>query len=105
MGDKAEDIFLSFDFPDEDKKKFQAVLDSFDKHFVVKRNIIFERAQFNRRVQKEGESVNYFITALYALADKCNYGELHDELLRDRIVVGIIDQNLSEKLQLDPELT
>ena len=62
-------------------------------------------AQFNRRVQKEGESVNDFITALYALADKCNYGELHDELLRDRIVVGITDQNLSEKLQLDPELT
>nr|XP_042908526.1 uncharacterized protein K02A2.6-like [Parasteatoda tepidariorum] len=105
MGDKAEDIFLSLSISEEDKKKFQEVLNSFDTHFVVKRNIIFERAQFNRRIQKEGESVNDFITALYALADKCEYGNLHDELLRDRIVVGIKDQTLSEKLQLDSELT
>ncbi|GBM16928.1 hypothetical protein AVEN_267320-1 [Araneus ventricosus] len=30
---------------------------------------------------------------------------LHDELIRDRIVVGIRDKNLSEKLQLDADLT
>ena len=35
----------------------------------------------------------------------CNYGNLKDELLRDRLVVGIRDQELSKKLQLDPDLT
>ena len=29
----------------------------------------------------------------------------HDEMIRDRIVVGIRDAKLSEKLQLDAELT
>ena len=37
--------------------------------------------------------------------ENCNYGNLRDELLRDRLVVGIRDQELSKKLQLDLDLT
>ena len=37
--------------------------------------------------------------------ESCDYGPLRDEMLRDRIVVGIRDAAMSEKLQLDPELT
>ena len=67
--------------------------------------MIYERAKFNLRKQDEGGPVDSFITALYGLAEHCGYAELHDELIRDKIVVGIRDASLSEKLQLDPELT
>ena len=43
--------------------------------------------------------------SLYKLAEDCNYGELKSEMIRDRLVVGIRDINLSERLQLDPQLT
>ena len=56
---------------------------------IIKRNGIFKRAKVNMRVQKEGEPVNNFITDLYALFEHCNFGTLHDELIRDRIVVGM----------------
>ena len=46
-----------------------------------------------------------FITDLYALAEHCGYNALHDEMIRDRLVVGLRDASLSEKLQLDAELT
>lgn len=46
-----------------------------------------------------------FITDLYALAEHCSYGGLHDEMIRDRLVVGLRSAKLSEKLQLDAELT
>ena len=46
-----------------------------------------------------------FITALYNLASKCDYGTFNDELIRDGIVVGIRNQPLSEKMQLDETLT
>ena len=81
------------------------VKSKFDDHFVKRRNVIFERAKFNRRIQEGGESVDTFITALYSLAEHCGYSELHDEMIRDRIVVGIRNSALSEKLQLDPRLT
>ncbi|UYV80580.1 hypothetical protein LAZ67_19000797 [Cordylochernes scorpioides] len=40
-----------------------------------------------------------------SLAEHCNFGMLHDELIRDRIVVGVRDRALSERMQLDTDLT
>ena len=42
---------------------------------------------------------------LYRLADSCEYGDLKDKMIRDRLVVGIRDDSLSQQLQLDPEST
>ena len=76
-------------------------------HFVKCRNItcIFERAKFNMRKQEEEESVVSFIADLYALDEHCGYNALHNEMIRDRLVVGLRDASLSEMLQLDAELT
>ena len=38
-----------------------------------------------------------FITDVYCLAKHCGYAALHDEMVRDRIVVGIRDGHLSDK--------
>ena len=67
--------------------------------------MIFERARFNMRVQTEGESVDNFITDLYTLAEFCDFSDLPDELIRDRLVAGIRDKALSERLQLEADLT
>ncbi|GBN05547.1 hypothetical protein AVEN_241017-1 [Araneus ventricosus] len=99
MGEQAEDSFSSFGLCETEQDDFDIVLKKFNDHFVVKKNTIFERVQF------DGESANTFITALYTLSEHCEYGVLHDELIRDRIVVGIRDKHLSEKLQLDADLT
>ena len=107
MGDAAEDIFRSFKL-DETKKEhedYQLVKTRFENHFVKRRNVIFERARFNKRSQQDGESVESFVLALYSLAEHCSYGSLHDEMIRDRLVVGLLDSKVSETLQLDPDLT
>ena len=105
MGEEAEDILRSFGLSADDSKKYDVVKAKFDGHFVKRRNVIYERAKFNQRRQEQGETVDSFITALYGLAEHCGYAGLHDEMIRDRIVVGLRDAKLSENLQLDPELT
>ena len=105
MGDDADDILRSFRLSAADSKKYDTVKAKFDAHFVKRRNVIYERAKFNLRRQGDGESVDSFITALYGLAEYCGYGNLHDDMIRDNIVVGIRDSSLAEKLQLDSELT
>ena len=47
--------------------------------------------------QEEREPVNSFMTSLYQLAEHWNYHDLHDEIIQDRIVVGLQDSNLSDK--------
>jgi hypothetical protein len=47
-------------------------------------------------------SLDHFITALHTLSEHCGYGDMRDQLIRNLIVVGIRDDKLSEKMQLDP---
>ena len=105
MGDEADDIMAGFGLTEEEREVYPTVKTKFDEHFVVRRNTIFERAKFNRRSQEEGENVDSYITSLFCLAEHCEYGALHDQMIRDRIVVGIVDSALSLKLQLDAKLT
>ncbi|UYV77427.1 hypothetical protein LAZ67_15000994 [Cordylochernes scorpioides] len=106
MGDRADDIFRSFKFEKEkEAKKIDSVLKAFDSHFCVRKNIICECAKFNSRIQEDREPVDEFITSLYKLADSCEFEGLHEQLIRDRIVVGVGDKALSERMQLDSELT
>ena len=79
--------------------------EKFDQHFVIKRLVIFERAKFNMRKQELDEPVDAFITDLYCLSEQYEFGTLRDKLIRDRIVVGLRNVKLSEKLQMDSALT
>jgi len=105
MGEEADDILSSTNISNGDRAKYSSVMGKFDEYFKVRKNVIFERARFNRRNQLPDESVEEYITVLYQLVDSCDYGNFRDEMLRDRLVVGIRDMVLSERLQMDPDLT
>jgi len=105
LGSKGEDVLSSFNLTNEEVENYNVVVARFNTYFNVRTNVIYERAVFNRINQNDSDSVDDFITRLYSQVDKCRYGNLRDEMLRDRIVVGIKDKSLSEKLQLDSELT
>lgn len=102
MGEKSEDIFVQFKpLP----TTYDATLQAFEDYFIPRRNVMFERFKFNSRMQAEGESVDFFITDVHALAEQCNFGTFKDELIRDCILVGMLDAKLSERLQLKETLT
>ena len=105
VGEEAEAVLTSTNATEEDREVYDTVVAKFDNAFKVRRNVIFERARFNRRSQLEGEPAEQFIMELYTLAEHCNYGDMTDEMIRDRLVVGIQDAALSQLLQLDTELT
>ena len=104
MGEDAEDTLLSMNPSGDERASYDAVIEKFDNFFKVRRNLIYERARFNRRCQAEDESVEQYITSLYTLSDSCEFGELREAMIRDRIVVGIRDRALSERLQMDSDL-
>ncbi|XP_073947542.1 uncharacterized protein isoform X2 [Choristoneura fumiferana] len=100
MGDRAEDIVLQF----EKNLNYEKTLAAFDNYFLPKRNVIFERFKFNSRSQQAEEPFEDFLTDLYKLSETCDYGSLKEELIRDRIVIGLKDKRTSERLQLKEDL-
>ena len=105
LGEGAEDRLASTTISEADRKKYDAVVGTLDSFFNVRKNVIFERARFNRRCQLPEEPADRFIAALYTLAESCEYGTLRDEMIRDRIVVGIRSTALSQRMQMDAKLT
>ena len=101
------DQLTSLSLNEEDGATFNGVKAKFDAYFIGSRNVIYERAKFNQRKQTTGEPVDSFITSLHKLIEHCDYGHgaLKEEMIRDEIGVGVVDEQLSEKLQLYPNLT
>nr|XP_040029295.1 uncharacterized protein LOC120817298 [Gasterosteus aculeatus aculeatus] len=114
MGRDTEPIYGSFVFPAATEAmpyseyELNLVMQKFDEHFpehFPKRNVIHDRACFHKRSQRAGETVEAFVRSLYELAQHCEFGAGKDEQIRDRIVIGIIDKEVSQKLQLEADVT
>ena len=71
-------------------------------HVLVKP---YERYKFNNRNQDLNESIDTYASALRALASTCDFGELKDQLIRDRIVCGMQNNAVRRKLLQEPKLT
>ena len=59
---------------------------------------------FNQRVQQPGESIEDYVADLRKLAGTCQFAELEDSLIRDRIVVGIRDDTTRRRLLQQKQL-
>lgn len=106
MGKEADKIFASFTFTPGDngrdmRNDFDTVLHKFNEHFIPKRNILHERARFYGRHQNVGETVEQFVRALHDLASTCDFKDNEEEAVRDRLVIGLLDKEVSQKLQLE----
>ena len=56
LGEEDESVLISMNITEEERKDYSKVIAKFDSFFKVRRNVIFERAPFNRRSQLPGES-------------------------------------------------
>lgn len=107
MGPEATKIYKKFKFPDpaEDAEiapqdDYDIVLGLFDAYFIPKKNIFHERKRFYARNQLSGEQVESFLRAISDLSLSCNFDN-PEEAIRDRLVLGILDQEVARKLQLE----
>jgi len=89
LGEDVKDVLDTTRISAEDKKKYSKVIEAFDDHFKVQKNIIFKCTHFNKRSQNPGESVEHIITELYRLAENCDFRNMKDEIFQDCLVVEI----------------
>ncbi|XP_018359748.1 PREDICTED: uncharacterized protein K02A2.6-like [Trachymyrmex cornetzi] len=97
IGDEGIDIFNNFNLSEADQKKYDVVVKKFDEYFLPKKNIIYERFLFYKRIQEPNEPVDNFVKKLKKIAQNCEFMDEQD-MIRDRIVLGIADVTVQEKL-------
>ncbi|UYV84832.1 K02A2.6-like, partial [Cordylochernes scorpioides] len=105
IGEEALEVFNTFHLKEDEAENFDLVINKFDDFCEPKKNVIFERFKFFSATQKDGESIDSFITELKGLSTSCEFESQKDSLIRDRIVYGIQDKALQERLLREPNLT
>ena len=99
IGEEALEIYNTFRFATgEDPNKIDHLKKKFEDYFNPRKNTVFERYKFWECKQQEGESIDQFITELKTRAKSCEFGAQQDSLIRDRIVFGVSDTRLKERL-------
>ncbi|GFU21599.1 transposon Tf2-12 polyprotein, partial [Nephila pilipes] len=76
----------------------QQVLQEFDKYFLDYQNEIFASFKFLEIKQEQGEKFTDYYSRLRNAVVECNYGESQDRMLRDKIIQGLLDKALQERL-------
>ena len=66
-------------------------------------NVLHERALFYSRAQLPDENIETYIRKLYELSKHAHFPN-REESIQDRLVLGMCDRELSEKLQLKANL-
>ncbi|UYV84945.1 K02A2.6-like [Cordylochernes scorpioides] len=105
-GEKTVMIYKTFHISENDTyPNVKEMLDMLTNHFKPFKNTIQRRNAFFTCVQKEKQGIMEFVTELKHLAQECEFENLTESLIRDRLIIGILDREVKIKLLEDPQLT
>ena len=103
-GEQAIEVFNTFIFQEDEQDKIKSLIEKFEEYCSPKKHETYERHVFNSRIQKPGETVDQFLTDLTNLARNCEFGNLKNSLIRDRIVEGLASDETRARLLRERDL-
>ena len=86
-------------------KTYDELVELVEDYLCPEPNIIVQRCLFNSRARQPEESVAKFVNELRGIASKCEYGLQLNENLRDRLVAGVNNDRIQQRLLQNPGLT
>ena len=84
---------------------YEELVTALKSHYRPQTVVIYERFKFYSRNQENGESISKFVAAIKARARTCEFGANLDNMLRDRLVMGLRDQATQRALLTTKDLT
>ena len=106
-GPEAHDIYTKFVFANTDDDKdsnWERVLNKFRDYCEPRKKLVFERYTFWQRDQREGEPIVQWVNYLRIRLPSCEYEDQNKSNLRDRIVFGVADIRVKERLLRESDL-
>lgn len=105
VGDDVFKRYVNFDIPEVDRATEVLLLEAIIRNLAPTVNIRHERGMFNLAKQQDEETYTDYFNRLQDLIKNCNYGEVQNELMLDKIICSIKDKSMMQELWLDREIT
>ena len=104
MGKECLQIFLNLNFGAEELT-ISSALKALETYFLRKRNVVYERYVLNSCIQSSEEAIDCLVNRLRKIASSCQFGTPTDEMIRDRLVIGIQDKSTKARLLREKDLS
>lgn len=98
IGEECHRRYENLPLNEEEKATAESMLKALEKYLTPKKNVRYERAIFNMAKQEDDESYDAYINRLRGLIKTCEYKELEDDLLLDKIIYSVKSITLREQL-------
>ena len=103
-GSKPSRYITLFSFTEEEDGDFDSVIEKFNSYCNPKKNETYERYVFHSRKQLQGEPIEQFVTDLKLKAQTCQFENPKDSMIRDRLVLGVTNTRVRERLLREENL-
>ena len=87
------------------EKSYRELVQAMKDHHSPPPSEIVQRYRFHTRFRQQGETVATYVSELRAIAQWCNFGKSLENMLRDRLVVGIDNEAIQRRLLSESTLT
>ena len=104
MGIECRKILKHLPMQEADRNKPDKIIEALKNYFEPQKNVIYERYKFNSCSQEANEGIDAYVTKLRRLASSCEYGQLEDQMIWDRIVIGTRSNTVRGRLLHDNQL-
>lgn len=105
IGEEGLELYNTFKLSETDRKDVNKIKKAFEDHIKPRRNVIYERFLFYSRKQQVSESFEHFLTELKTRVKNCDFGDKEEEMIRDRIVMGLQCRDIQERLLRTTDLS
>ena len=103
-GAEAQKVFRTLKIEEENQDKLQPLVNAFREYCQGKTNITVTRYQFNS-FNQTNEGMDTYIRELQSRIAYCDYGNVENSMLCDRLVCGVKSDRLRERLLQTPNMT
>lgn len=86
-------------------KTYAELVQVMKDHKIPRPSIIVERFKFFKRDREDNESISTYISELRKLTRNCEFGGSLEDMLRDRLVCGVRNNKIQQKLLSEATLT
>jgi len=100
MGKECLQISLNLNFGTEELM----ITSALKAYFLPKRNVVGERYVFKSCVQSSEETFDCYVNRLRKLESSCQFGTLADEMICNRLVIGIKGKSTKARLLREKDL-
>lgn len=105
MGEDCFKIISNLKLEDVRSNDPDELIRAIEENLAPEKNVIYNRVIFNETCQDMSEGAEIYIDRLRGLVKVCEYGEMEQELLRDKLVISTIYTELKCQFMSDKLLT